>query len=74
MMAEMTRLLLNGPPAVAVGAPDLARSDLSLQRRDRVLVDGQHNDASAFGAEVIELQHDHISLPAVDAVGGSQVL
>jgi hypothetical protein len=62
MMPEVTRLLLNGAPAVAVGAPDLARCDLSLQRGDRVLVEGQDNDASAFAADVIEVQHDQIGI------------
>jgi hypothetical protein len=71
MMAEMTRLLPDGPPAMAVGAPDLATRDLSLQGGDRMLVDSQDHDAPAFGAEVIEVQHDQIGLAAVDAAGGS---
>jgi hypothetical protein len=66
MMPEMTRLLLNGPPTMAVGTPHLALRDFSFERADRVFVEGHCHDACALGADVIELEENQLSCSAVD--------
>lgn len=62
-MAEMTGLLADGSPPVAVRASHLAVHELSLQRRQGVLVQGHDDDAPSLRAYVIELQHDRIPSP-----------
>lgn len=56
-----------GPPAVAVRADDLATCDLGVDRRPRRPVGDQLRDAGHLLPDVVELQHDGITLAAVDA-------
>jgi hypothetical protein len=67
MMAKMGRLPPNGVPTVAVCAPDLALVDLRLEKRQRMLIEGQrHHALAALGAHVVELQDNDVCFPATD--------
>ncbi len=57
---------LCSPPPVAVGAYYVALGNLPLERLQRVASD-QNRDIRLFIAQVVEFQHDHVALAAVDA-------
>jgi hypothetical protein len=68
MMAKMGGLPANGLPPVAVGAPNLALVDLGLKICQRVLEEGERDDAFAsLRPYVVELKDHYIPLPAPHA-------
>ena len=60
-----------GHAPVAVATADLALRDLPFQRHER---DVEHHpaDLPALGPDVIELEDEHVTLPAVDALSDGQ--
>jgi hypothetical protein len=52
---------------VAVRTANLALGNFGVDRRDAAAVPGQGRDLGSLGPDVIEVEHDRIALPAVDA-------
>jgi hypothetical protein len=73
MMAEVG-LLDDRTAAMAVRAPDLAIRDLCIEHGEAGLPACQLNNTGSFGADMIEIQHDWVRLPAVDAGSRREVV
>jgi hypothetical protein len=60
--------------AMAVGAHDLAPSDLGVDGLERRTVGDQRADVCGLVSHVVELQHDRVALAAIDARVRAEVL